>query len=422
MNKINILLFCGSLNIGGTERNVINIAKYLDKKKFNVQIYCLYEAGALISEAAKDGIKVSVGNLKSGLEYLRIYRQVHKIITTEKIDIVHSLGFPAIYCATALGVLINVPVLISAIQAWDVWKNWKSLIWDKITQQNLDLIISDGEGARHFAIKQQSISPSKIITIYDGVNYEELRSQSNLDIKKKEIGINPEKPTVGVIARLNDVHKGQSDFLNAVKLLKEQYPNVQFLLIGGGDDEKMLKNLAKELGIINRIIFTGFRQDLGDMIRILNIIVIPSRCWESVPKILLEAMALARPVIATNVGDIPEILEDKKTGILVPSRNPQILAEAIGYLLDNPGLAERLGVEANKKIMLTGLTIEKSVRKLEEIYAETLNKVKKHPKHRSFNLLITILLILATLGFGSVRAIKAYIRVKKRSGSGYYNH
>lgn len=412
MNKIKVLFFCGSLNIGGTERNVINIVKYLDKEKFKVHIYCLYERGVLVDEVKLPGIKVTAGDLKSEAEYLRIYHQVHKIITTEKIDIVHSLGYPAIYFGTAIGVLSKVPVLISAIQDWDVWKNWKFLIWDKITRENLNLMISDGAGARRFAIKQQGITPSKIITLYDGVNLEELRSQSNLDTKKKEIGINPEKTTIGVVARLDDAKKGQSDFLRAVKLLKERYPTAQFLLIGGGADEGMLKNLARELDIINRVVFTGFRQDLADMIRILDIVVIPSR-WESVPKILLEAMALAKPVIATNVGDISEILEDQKTGLLVPARNPQALARAIAYLLDNADIAKRLGMEANKKIMSAGLTIEKSVRRLEEIYQQTLDKAKKYHRPWCFNMLITVLLIIITLGFRIIPSIRAHLRVKR---------
>jgi glycosyltransferase involved in cell wall biosynthesis len=172
---------------------------------------------------------------------------------------------------------------------------------------------------------------------------------------------------VGVVARLQDRHKGQSVFLRSVAQLPENL-DAQFILVGGGEDEAMLRGLARDLRLENRVIFAGPQPQLGDVLHALDILVIPSLRYESVPKILLEGMGVGRAVIASRVGDIPEFLRDGVTGILVEPGDPDSLAAAILHLVNHSDAVEALGGAARMMLSSKGITLQQSLKTLADLY------------------------------------------------------
>jgi len=162
-------------------------------------------------------------------------------------------------------------------------------------------------------------------------------------------------PIVGLIGHINPV-KGHTVFIEAAKYVIEQFPAARFLIIGGivfHKDvayAKQLKKLVKEKRLTNEAIFLGFRSDVPEIIASLDIFVLAS-LTEPFGKVVVEAMAMKKPVVATRVGGVPEIIEHSKSGILIPPGDATTLAEAIIKVAKDENRARRIGVEGRRTVM-----------------------------------------------------------------------
>jgi glycosyltransferase involved in cell wall biosynthesis len=210
----------------------------------------------------------------------------------------------------------------------------------------------------------------KVIVVYDGANVRELAATRSRDDVLREMGLDPARPVAGVIARLDVRKKGQDVFLKAISAVAEAVPEFQFLIVGGGPDERELRNAASVLPPSHQPQFAGFRPDLANVLNAIDVLVIPSR-WESVPKILIEAMWCGKAVVATRVGDMAEILE-ASCGILIPADSPEEMAAALIRLGRDGGLRRRLGEAAHDRIERMGLTLDQTVRRYDNIYQKLL--------------------------------------------------
>ncbi|MCL6557351.1 MAG: glycosyltransferase family 4 protein, partial [Firmicutes bacterium] len=153
---------------------------------------------------------------------------------------------------------------------------------------------------------------------------------------------------VGVIARL-EPEKGHRYFLQAATTILSEINNVIFLIIGTGSLEKELKDYTRELGITDRVIFTGLRDDIPELLAQMSVVVLPS-LNEALSLSLIESMCLGKPCVASNVGGIKELIEDGKNGLLVKPGDPNELAQKIIFLLKHPGLAQKLGKKAARTV------------------------------------------------------------------------
>jgi len=376
MSRTRVLFLTGSLNLGGTERNILHLATALNPEKFKVEVWSDYEGEPLQHELRKRGVtcrsfkgKPSIGKsfltriICHNLPYQwRLFRALRK----KRHAVIHAFGFPMIYYAALLGYAAGCKKIVFAVQDWDVWKRsfvYRTLDW--LSSRVASKIIADGEGARQLAITKQGMDESRISTIYDGVNTTEITpSRSYADVRK-ELGLDAEKFTVGVIARLDIAKKGQDVFIESLASVIEKVPEAQFVIVGDGPDRAEIERLAAEMPAACRPVIAGFRTDLADITAALDVLVISSR-WESVPKILLEAMWLKRTVIATRVGDIEEIL-DEQCGILVPSDDVKSMSDAIVAASDK-ALRERLGDAAKARIIERKLTLDASIILYENLY------------------------------------------------------
>ena len=379
MNRTTIIMLTGSLNIGGTERNILQLARRLDPERFQVEVWSEYEGEPIQAELRACGIPCR--SLKAshslGLPLLeRIFshnlpyqRRLFRLLRSNRDGIVHAFGFPMAYYAVLLGRLAGCRNIVFAVQDWDVWKKSGAYaLLDRLCSRLAARVIADGEGARRLAVSRQGMDAGKVVTICDGVDVEELRPRRPAAEVRREIGRAPERPTVGVIARLDLATKGQDVFLRALPLISQEHPDAQFVLVGDGPDRQRVEEIVRALPERARPALAGFRGDLADLIRMLDILVIPSR-WESVPKILLEAMWLGRAVVATRVGDMSEVL-DETCGAMIRPDDAEALAAAVSRLLADADRRALLGERSHDRIVARGLTLDASIRRYEELYTE----------------------------------------------------
>ena len=377
MKRTRIVYVAGSLNLGGTERNILHLATHLDPKRFEAEVWSMYEGEPLQAELRSRG--VTCRSFKSGTSVGRSWpvralrhnlpfqRRLFQAFRDRPDAIIHAMGFPMTYYAVLLAGLAGCRRIVFAVQDWDVWKkSWRYRALDRMCSRVATRIVADGEGARRLAESAQGMRPDRMVTIYDGVNTDELVPTRDAADVRRELGLAPDRTTVGVIARLDTAKKGQDVFLDALPAVHESAPDAQFVLVGDGPDRERLESQAAKLPPECRPRFAGFRTDLAEVLNALDVLVIPSR-WESVPKILLEAMWLKKPIVATRVGDIEEIL-DATCGLLVPPDNSSALANGIARACTDAERRERLGAAAHRRIVERGLTLDASVRKYEKLY------------------------------------------------------
>ncbi len=272
------------------------------------------------------------------------------VLRERRPDVVQSFGYPAVWWGMMAALEAGSVARVIAIQAWDTWKRRTEVLLDRAQASAVHLAIADGEGARRFAVTQQGLPPERTRTVYDGVEPGELIPTQPRAATRTGLGVSGDGPAIGVVARLDDVHKGQSVLLRAAPRVLAAMPGATFVLVGDGRDRAALETLAAHSGVTNRVRFAGMRMDLGDVLAALDLLVIPSLQFESVPKILLEGMAAGRPIVASRVGDIPELLEDGRTGRLVPPGDPAALADAVLACLSDPVAAAALGAAARETV------------------------------------------------------------------------
>jgi glycosyltransferase involved in cell wall biosynthesis len=229
----------------------------------------------------------------------------------------------------------------------------------------------------------------KLYVVYNGIDLGEFVPIDSTDGQiRSESGISDNALVLGVIGRITP-NKGQDVFLQALAKVKEVVPNVYGLIVGdvmpdadgvvrAGSYMADLRRLASELGLCDRVQFLGAMEQVSKIYSCLDVLVVPSR-REPFGRVLLEALAMKKPVVATNVGGIPEVIEDGVTGLLVSEDDPDALAEAIVRLITDSDLYNRIAVNG-KRFVEKFFSIESHAAAIERIYLEEL--ARRGKRHR----------------------------------------
>lgn len=278
--------------------------------------------------------------------------QLVKIIKEEKIDIVHSQTGGSLYSCLA--------AKISGIKCVQNIREYR-IKYPKITCRiivhylNLfaDSIICDAQMITDlFVVRGKPIS--KAITLHNAVDLIEYDPRISGNRVRQEFGLRNDQPVVGFVGRF-DPYKGIEYFIEAAKRIAVKRPDVRFLLVGGLDNRKYasyqdkILSLAKTKELSNKLILAGIRRDLPNVLAAMDIFVFPS-IFDSGPRIPLEAMAMGKPVIATSSGGVVEEVVDGETGIIVPIKDPEAIADAVYLLLNDLAKLKMMGNNARSRI------------------------------------------------------------------------
>jgi glycosyltransferase involved in cell wall biosynthesis len=204
-------------------------------------------------------------------------------------------------------------------------------------------------------------------TLYHGPDQQAFRRDAD-DGVRQELGIPVGAPVIGTVANLKP-HKGLSYLLRAATIIRDSLPNARFVIVGQGPLERELKSAAHDLDLDDAVIFTGFRDDVGRIVSVFDLFVLPS-LHEGLSLALIEAMLLGKPAVVTSVGGLPEVVRDGEDGFIVPSADPEALARQIILLLGDPTLIESFGLQARKRAEL--FQIGSAIERIEGVYGELL--------------------------------------------------
>jgi glycosyltransferase involved in cell wall biosynthesis len=227
-------------------------------------------------------------------------------------------------------------------------------------------MVAVSEDIKNFLVEKVGVEPRRILTIYNGIDHRgyELGPETRRAVRE-ELGIGEDQPVIGAVGSLYPV-KGHTHLIKAASIVLRSFAEPVFLIAGGGSLLEGLRAEAAALGITDRVRFLGFREDIPRILQAIDIYTMPSLS-EGLPLSALEAMASRRPVIASRVGGIPEVVLDGATGYLVPVENHGSLAARILDLLRDPALARRLG-ETGKRRVVEVFSLSTMMQRYQELY------------------------------------------------------
>ncbi len=354
---------------GGGYRVFLQIMERLSKDTFNIFSCCPFNQEQ--KERLKaSGVRIINTNLDNN-PFVSILK-LSKIMRSENIHIVHTQGGRDDFYARVAGRIAKVPVVVNTVatlvEGYDVTflKKIVYVLCDRLTERFVDQFIVVSESLRKTIIRNHGIQPDKVIKIYNGIELDQYQPHPGSREKiRKDFLISEEEFLVGTAGRLV-YEKGFEFLIRSVQKVLKTFPKTKFLLVGDGPLKMKLENLARELGIMEYCIFSGFRDDIPEILSSLDLFVLPS-ILEGHPIVILEAMAMAKPIVASDINGVREQIENGRTGVLVPRGDPQALAEAIKQMLKERIVAKKLGMEARKQVEEI-FDIRRQVALHEEVY------------------------------------------------------
>jgi glycosyltransferase involved in cell wall biosynthesis len=359
--KVKIFRIITKLNIGGSSIHSVLLTAHLDKDLYQsilIRGNQEKEGGTLDDLIHSKGVKPlvipemvrEISPIKDLIASWKLYR----LMKIEKPEIVHTHSSKAGTLGRLAAKIAGVPLIIHTFHG-HVFKgyfgNLKSKIFiivERLLALITTKIITVCPAQRKEILNFKIANSNKIIFIYLGLELTPFLSCNHYKGElRKELGIQDSSPVVGVVARLVRV-KGIDYFLRAVKEVSKHKPRVKFLIVGDGELRFELENLVRKLGIEENVLFLGFRRDLVKIYADLDLVVLSS-LNEGLPVSIIEAMASGKPVIATDVGGVKNLIQNEINGILIPPEDVNSLAKAMVYLLENPGLRTKMGQISKEK-------------------------------------------------------------------------
>jgi glycosyltransferase involved in cell wall biosynthesis len=362
--------------MGGAEISLLNLVKRLNKELFIPHFVCSKE-GPFIDELRKikippDFVQFPSIRWPNPVQICSTIRSLIDIIKKKQINLIHSNQPRSNLFGAIAAKIKTVPI---------VWHE-RCLERGRFDSDNIFSFLPDRIICNSGAVKNRftkgAKTDTKIRTIINGVDLREFNPELNGSIIRKEFNIDEDEPIIGTIGRI-DPEKGYECFLESARIILQDFKNVRFLVVGGAFNnhslEESLYEMSVEKGIDKKTIFTGFRRDIPQLLASMDVVVLPSEI-DACSRVLFESMAMRKPLVATNAGGTPEIVQDGITGLLVKPGDSSGMARCIKKLLDDKYLAEQYG-NAGRKRVETMFTIERNIRETENVYLELLNENKK---------------------------------------------
>ncbi len=288
----------------------------------------------------------------------------------KKVDLIHLNNEPVCNMAGVfVAKLLKIPC-IGHVRG----PTWDSKI-SRWLYKMVDFFITVSDWTKGEVLKI-NVREDKVMTIWDGRNLEKFDMLVDESVIRETLMLKPGQLSVGMIGLLNP-WKGHKVFIQAAQKVVAQFPDCKFFIVGAPAEiltyDAELKSMVCEMKLEKNIIFAGHRNDAIQVMNAMDVIVHASIEPDPYPNVVIEAMAVGKPVIATNIGGPPEMIENYKTGILIPPGEPSVLSEKICELLGSRDLRLSMGEEA-KKIAFKRNSIEAHVRQVENVYERFINK------------------------------------------------
>lgn len=351
MKHLNILHLISSRGFYGAENVIVELGKALSTSQFHVTIGVfqnIHNQHMEIAEIAKQNSLNVAEFICKGQIDRNCLRQIQTFIKKNNIHIVHSHGYKSNFYAL-LAAWFEKKSTVTTCHLW-TGESLKNIFYetlDKMWIKKFSQIVTVSDLLTDEVLKH-GVKKEKVTTIYNGIDIKRFNGDFDSAALREHFGILPHCKVIGTIGRLSQ-QKGHIFLLEMIPDIIQQFPDIVLLIVGEGDLKDGLIKKAKDLHIYNKVLFTGARDDIPNILNLLDIFVLPSLS-EGLPMVMLEAMAAGKPVIATHVGAIQKVLQNQANGILIESRDWNGFSNAILELLNDQGKAARIASNAKSTV------------------------------------------------------------------------
>ncbi|HEX9427700.1 MAG TPA: glycosyltransferase [Candidatus Polarisedimenticolia bacterium] len=369
MSLLRIAHLVEGLEVGGLERVVQALARHADRRRYRVEVIALSRGGPLVEEIEAGGTPVRVLDLRSYYPG-DILRAARALCREVRPDLVHSHGHFAGALGRAAAFWAGIPAAIHHLHTLDTSLRIRHRGLERALARITRRILCCSHAVEKFAAEVHGLPRPLLVTIPNGIDPAPVM---NGEAARELMGGAPlEAPVVGCVGSLR-AHKGQEVLLRACALLGPRFVPGTLVFVGEGPEQARLERLAALSGLSGRVRFLGRRSDVRRLLPGFDLVVVPSIEREGLGLAALEAMDAARPVIASRVGGLVEVIEDGRTGILVPPGDPEVLCGAIRSIFDRPDRGRGLGEAARWRVE-SEFRASRMTRRVEAIYEEALHE------------------------------------------------
>ncbi len=367
-----VLLLTTDSKICGTERMILSLLRHIDRDRYTPFLVSLKGPGDLIDEAESlgvDGVNLTIkrGTLLSGLGRWR------RAVSAFRPDVFHSfLHHTNLLARLTREFYWDVPVISSIRTVYTAedygrlygWLEWLTHPWDRFFAAN-------SECGRRSLTQKMWLPEKKLAVVHNGLETVEWNEsqQAIRDAVRREFGFSQQDLVIGIVAQLRPP-KRHDLLIRSAARLKGIHPNIRLLIVGQGEIESSLKDLAEKESVSSETVFTGYRTDARRLLLGMDIFALPSDV-EGEPVSVMEAMDASLPVAATTAGGIPEVVNDGETGLLSETGDLDAFTENLSKMLESPERRQVMG-EAGRKRVWEEFSAERMIRCFEELYDHCL--------------------------------------------------
>ena len=385
-DRIKILRIIGRLNVGGPAIHVVNLTAGLDPNRYRSLLVTGSEnqaEGSMLDFALSHGVRPTVipemvTAFSLAPRDAKALLKLYALMRQERPDIVHTHTAKAGFLGRAAARLAGVPIIVHTFHGhvlhgyYGAMKNQLLRRVEQSLALVTDRLVTVSEQVKNDLVGYGIAKAEKISVVPLGFDLDPfLNSHAQQGEFRREMGLSEEHKLIGIVGRLFAI-KNHALFLKSAALIVAREPAARFVVVGDGVLRPALENQAQDLGIADRVLFTGWRRDIPRIVAGLNVLVVSSDN-EGTPVSAIEAMASGCPVVATRVGGLPDLIEDQKTGRLVPPRDAEALASAVLELLYSPKVARELG-QNGKEFVQRRFTVQRLLSDMDHLYTELLEE------------------------------------------------
>ncbi|MBI4355785.1 MAG: glycosyltransferase [Candidatus Omnitrophica bacterium] len=366
---------------GGAADNVIATAEALRRQGWEVTLACAPDARNVPLAEARGIPVVTIPALCREVRPwrdLQAFTALYRLMRRERFALVHSHTAKAGVLAPVAARLAGVSRVVHSPRGsiyHDVYFSrpiqWSFAAVERWVAGLIDRLVVVCHSERREYVDRRIAPAAKYLLVRSGLDVRRFVEAAPVDVGslRRALGLSADGPVIGHVARLTP-EKGHRIGIQALAQVVQRYPTAQLLLVGDGATEDTLRRLVAEQGLTERVRFAGFRADIPAVLQAIDIFIQPS-LWEGLPRAMVEAMLMAKPVVATSVGGIPEVITHEVSGLLISPNNPGALTAAILRLLDDPALSQRLAA-AGRRLVEQEFEITRTTAQLSALYEELL--------------------------------------------------
>lgn len=362
---LRVMFVITCMPVGGAETLLVELIRRMDRSQVSPELCCLKYLGPL-GEVLAAEVPTSSG-LLSGKYDVGVLRRLARLMAERRIDAVVTVGTGGdkMFWGRLAGWRAGVPVICSALHSTGMPDHVELL--NRLLAPITDAFIAVAGPHGRYLVEHEGCPAAKVHVIPNGVDVEKFHPRWPSRTLREELHLPEGVPVAAIVAALRP-EKHHELFLRSAELVRKRVPEVRFLVVGDGPQREKLQKLARELSLADAVHFLGTRNDVADLLSLVDVVLLTSHA-EANPVSIMEAMASEKPVVATRVGSVPETVLHGETGFLAPAGDAGQIADRVVELLGDPQRAKRMG-RAGREHVVANWSVERMVEGYQDLIRE----------------------------------------------------